>query len=465
MKLDRLLGIIACSLIAVAASAQGLKLPVEYHKLDNGLRVVISEDHSAPVITVAVYYEIGFRLEPKGRTGFAHLFEHMMFQGSENVGKVEHIKLVNSNGGTLNGSTRFDFTNYFEVLPSNTLELALWLEADRMRSLKVTPENLKNQQEVVKEEVRVNVLNQPYGGFPWLDTPQAANQNWHNAHNFYGDLNDLDAATIGDVQDFFKTYYAPNNAVLTVSGDVNPAETLALVKKHFGSIPAQPPPKRVDVAEPKQTAERRKTIEDPLANLPALAIAFHVPDRRTPDWYAMQMIEMLLNEGRSSRLYRKLVKEKEAAIQTDGGIDYGLGDIFSVNGPTLYITRVLYKPQFKPEDVVGFFDEAVKELQENGVGEEELNTVKVKFRSDYYSEIGNPFGRANYLSLFALFDNNPSLINNALEGFLKVTPAQIGDVARRYLVKENRTVLVRQPKPRAAAAPPPATATEKKGDN
>ncbi len=211
-------------------SAQTFSVPVVYKKLPNGLRVVVSENHAAPVVVVELMYRIGFRIEPKGRTGFAHLFEHLMFQGSEHVAKFEHVRIVNENGGTLNGSTRFDHTNYFEVMPSNALELAMWLEADRMRSLKITPETLKNQQDVVSEEVRVNVLNQPYGAFEWLGLPQKANTNWYNAHNFYGDLSELEAATLDDVKKFFDTYYAPNNAVLVVSGDTTPDEVMKLAE-------------------------------------------------------------------------------------------------------------------------------------------------------------------------------------------------------------------------------------------
>ncbi|HYP02180.1 MAG TPA: insulinase family protein, partial [Pyrinomonadaceae bacterium] len=198
--------------VAAAPAKNSFNVPVTYYKLPNGLKVVLSPDTSAPTVAVAVYYQIGFRIEPKERTGFAHLFEHMMFQGSQNLGKMEFIRLVQENGGILNGSTRFDFTNYFEIMPAHKLETALWAEADRMRGLAITEENLKNQQGVVGNEVKVNVLNVPYGGFPWLDMPQYANTNWYNAHNFYGDLADIEAATLEDVRNFFKTYYAPNNA-------------------------------------------------------------------------------------------------------------------------------------------------------------------------------------------------------------------------------------------------------------
>ncbi len=220
-----------------AASQVGLQVPVRYETLDNGLKVILSQDMTAPVVTVAVYYNIGFRIEPRDRTGFAHLFEHMMFQGSANLGKMEFVQLVQSNGGVLNGSTRFDFTNYFQIVPAHKLETMLWAEADRMRSLDITEENLINQQGVVKNEVRVNVLNAPYGGFPWLDMPQYANENWYNAHNFYGDLEDLDAATLDDVASFFQQYYAPNNAAVAIVGDFDYDEAMGFVEQYFGDIP------------------------------------------------------------------------------------------------------------------------------------------------------------------------------------------------------------------------------------
>jgi predicted Zn-dependent peptidase len=240
-----------------ATAPARLSVPIESHTLSNGLRVVLSPDPSAPKVAVGVYYGIGFRVEPRDRTGFAHLFEHMMFQGSRNLGKLEFVRLIQANGGVLNGSTRFDFTNYLEVIPSNVLETILWAEADRMRGLAVTEENLKNQQGVVINEVKVNVLNRPYGGFPWLDLPQVANVNWYNAHNFYGDLRDIEAATLPEVQKFFDTYYAPDNAVVSLVGDFEPKQALAWVEKYFGNIPAAKPPPRPDVSEPRQEAERR----------------------------------------------------------------------------------------------------------------------------------------------------------------------------------------------------------------
>jgi len=275
-----------------AEAVNPLSVPIKSTTLDNGLRVVLSRDTTAPVVAVAVYYGIGFRVEPRDRTGFAHLFEHMMFQGSQNLGKMEFVKMVQANGGVLNGSTRFDFTNYFEVVPANTLETMLWGEADRMRGLAVTQDNLVNQQGVVKSEVRVNVLNRAYGGFPWLDMPQYANKNWHNAHNFYGDLTDLDHATLADVQTFFHQYYTPNNAALVVSGDLEYEQTEAWIKKYFADIPRGPDPVRPDLTEPRQDQEIRAEKVDPLADRPAFAVAYHVPDRNTPEFYAFAILRM-----------------------------------------------------------------------------------------------------------------------------------------------------------------------------
>ncbi len=235
-----LVAAIAASAAPPDKNATRFTVPVEYYKLPNGLRVVLSPDHSSPTVAIGVYYRIGFRIEPRDRTGFAHLFEHMMFQGSQNLGKMEMIRLVQQNGGLLNGSTRFDFTNYFEVVPANKLATMLWAEADRMRGLAITEENLTNQKGVVSNEVKVNVINTPYGGFPWLDMPQYANTNWYNAHNFYGDLKDIDAATLPDVQHFFQTYYTPNNAALAIVGDFEPADAKAMVAKYFGGIPSVP---------------------------------------------------------------------------------------------------------------------------------------------------------------------------------------------------------------------------------
>ena len=424
-----------------------LHIPVEHTTFANGLRVVASPDHSAPFVTVGVYYQIGFRLEPRGRSGFAHLFEHMMFQGSENAGKMEHIRLINSSGGLLNGTTNYDVTNYFESVPSNALERVLWLEADRMRALKVDDENLRNQRDVVKEEVRVNVMNQPYGGFPWLDLPPVAFRNWPNAHNFYGDFADLDAATLADVQQFFRTYYAPNNAVLLMIGDLEPAEAFSLAKRHFESIPAGPPPPRADVSEPPQIEERHGEVPEPFGPLAAIAIGYTMPARGAKDWYAATVLDRVLHGGRAGRVHHQLVLEKQVAVEAGGG-----AELFDTNGPTQMVTRIFPKPEFEPAAAIAAFDDVVREISEHGVTEDELAAVKVKIRSDYYSMLEGGmgsymprFGLMHYLASFTLFDGDPDRVNTVLDQFQGVTSVEVQAVARKILVPQNRAVLVRKP--------------------
>jgi zinc protease len=425
-----------------------LQVPIHSTTLKNGLRVVIAPDITAPVVTVGIYYKIGFRLEPQGRSGFAHLFEHMMFQGSANAPKTQHIKLINSSGGVLNGSTMYDVTNYYEAVPSNALERVLWLEADRMRALKVDDENLRNQRDVVKEEVRVNVMNQPYGGFPWLDMPPVAFRNWANAHNFYGDFADLDAATLGDVQKFFKTYYLPNNAVLLLLGDILAEEGAALAEKYFADIPKGETPPFANPAEPPQKEERRGYVEEKFGTLPAMAIGYVMPQRRTPEWYAMALLDQALHGGRAGRIHRELVLEKQVAVEADGGID----DIFGYNGPTQMTTRILHKPEYSSKATLAEFDAVIRELQEKGISEDELQQLKVKWRSDYYSTLEGGrggsmprYGLMHLLACFTLFDNEPHLVNSILEGFLAVTREQVQAVAKKYLQPENRAIVFRMP--------------------
>lgn len=437
---------------ATAAPARA-QVPVEYHKLANGLKVVISPDHSVPTATVGVYYGIGFRIEPKERTGFAHLFEHMMFQGSKNLGKAEFIGLVNANGGVLNGSTRFDFTNYYEAIPSNTTETFLWAEADRMKGLDITQDNLTNQQGVVKNEVKVNVINQPYGGFPWLDLPQLANTNWYNAHNFYGDLKEIDAATLTDVQQFFKDFYAPNNAVLVVAGDVDPKQVMAWTEKYFGAIPASANLKFPDISEPRQTAEKRSEKTDALAPQPALSWAYHVPPKGTPEWTAMRLIDLMLIQGADSRLTKVLVNQKGYSGNVSGGINWPLGSAYDYNGPMLWSAFLIHGPEVTDDAILADIDAVVKDLQDNLVTPAELARAKTKARSELYDTVGEGyrFGLVNLLASFALFDDDPGRINRLDAEIEKVTPELIRKTAREYLRPTNRTII--SLKPGAAAAP------------
>jgi zinc protease len=423
------------------AQTERLTVPVTYDSLDNGLKVVLSEDHSAPTATVAVYYNIGFRIEPRDRTGFAHLFEHMMFQGSQNLGKNEFIQLVQSNGGVLNGSTRFDHTNYFQVVPAHTLETMLWAEADRMKGLDITLENLTNQQGVVANEVKVNVLNQPYGGFPWLDLPQYANENWHNAHNFYGDLADLEAATLDDVQTFFTQYYAPNNAVLVVVGDFEPQQTMTWIRQYFGPIPRVELAPKPDITEPRQTEEKQAVKQDPLANRPALALGYHMPEKDTPEYYAMALIDQIMSQGRDSRLYQALVQERAMTSGINAGANFALGNMFNINGPTLYTISLLHDEDRTPQEIVAAIDSVITDLQTRPVDEETLDLALVKMRSWLYSNVESGFGRADLLAVFALFEDDPEKINRIEDELRRVTPELIMRTAREYLRTTNRTVL------------------------
>jgi zinc protease len=431
------------------------KVPVEYYKLANGLRVVLSPDHTAPTICVGVYYHIGFRIEPRDRTGFAHLFEHMMFQGSQNLGKMEFVKLVQQNGGILNGSTRFDFTNYFEVLPANKLETALWAEADRMGGLAVNQDNLKNQQGVVGNEVKVNVLNRPYGGFPWIDLPMAANTNWFNSHNFYGDLKDIEAATLPDVDSFFKTFYAPNNAALAITGDFDPAEAKKFVEKYFGLLKAANLPAQPDLTEPRQAAEKHGSRPDKLAKRPALGIAYHMPDRNTPEYYAMGLIDQMLIEGDDSLLHQELVQKKGYSGSVDGGINL-LGNAWNYAGPMLFIVNLVYDPATNPDTIVQSIDGQIEPLRTKPVDQKMLDRAKVKLRSQLYDTIGTQggFGLVDLLASFALFDDNPARVNSLVSEYEKVTPELIEKTAKEYLRPENRTIFTVLPQAAAPEAAP-----------
>jgi zinc protease len=434
-----------------SAGASGFSVPVEYYKLKNGLKVILSQDKTAPTVAVAVYYNIGFRIEPRNRTGFAHLFEHMMFQGSENLGKSEFIKLVQQNGGILNGSTRFDFTNYFEVMPAHKLETALWAEADRMKGLAITQENLTNQQGVVKNEVKVNVLNQPYGGFPWLDMPQYANENWYNAHNFYGDLADLDSAKLEDVSSFFKTFYSPNNAALSVVGDFEIEDAKKFVEQYFGSIPMADLPAQPDISEPRQEKEKRFTKKDALATKPAIAVAYKMPERNTPEFYAMGLIDQMLVQGNDSRLNLSLVQKKGYTDAVNGGINY-LGNMFNYKGPMIWMADLIYDGSVPADSILAAFDKSVAELEGN-VSKEDIDLAVVKMRSKLYDDVGQFFGigRADLLCSFALFDDDPARINSLETEFRKVTPEIIQKTVKEYLRSTNRTIVIVEPSKQTAA--------------
>lgn len=419
-----------------------LSVDISYDTLPNGLKVVMSRDTTAPTVGVGVYYHVGFRNEPRDRTGFAHLFEHLMFQGSANLGKMEFIKLIESNGGILNGSTRFDFTNYFQLVPSHTLETIVWAEADRMKGLAIDGANLQNQKDVVKNEVRVNVLNQPYGSFPWIDIPMAANTNWFNAHNFYGDLKQLDAATLEDASAFFKSYYAPNNAVIAVVGDFDRAQAKQWITKYFGTIPQVAQLSRPDLREPRQEKERRASRTDALANRPALGLGYHVPDRWTADWFAFGLIDQILGQGRDSRLYDALVQRAALTSDVSAGINWGLGNMFNYEGPMLWMMTAYHDKSVPADSLLTIIDTEIESMRATPVDAATLTRARTKMRSALYSIVDENagLGKLDLLASFALFDGDPARFNRLEAEFAKVTPEQIQKTAAEYLRKENRTV-------------------------
>ncbi|MGH9773883.1 MAG: M16 family metallopeptidase [Candidatus Acidiferrales bacterium] len=444
--------LLAATLVASPGGAQQWKAPTTMKKLANGLTVVVSEDHSAPTFGVCVSYGIGFRLEPQGRTGFAHLFEHMMFEGTPVAPKGVLDRVIEGGGGFNNGDTRYDFTEYIESAPISALDPVLWIEADRMKTLDFSTKNLDNQRNVVEEEVRVNVLNQPYGSFMWLDLPQTAFNTFPNAHNFYGDFKDLDAARIADVQHFYEQYYSPNNAVLAIVGDVNPGEVFAEVEKLFAAIPARATPPRPSVEEQPQTAERRREESDKLAKVPAIAIGYRMPPRNSPDALPAAVTGELLHNGEASRLYQALVKEKQVALSADGGMNWPLGNPFEFNGPTLMTSFIVYPPNVTEEQVLAAYDSTIKELAQKGPSQQDLDRIVAKMRSDWYGQLEIPVSRASALSHAVLFDGNFDSVYDIPEELAKVTPAQVRAFAAKYLVSTNRTVINRVPEPAAKTA-------------
>jgi zinc protease len=440
----------ACLFAGAAVAAPTWTIPTAVRKLPNGLTVVVSEDHSTPSFGISVVYKVGFRLEPRGRTGFAHLFEHMMFEGTPDVPKGVFSRVIQGGGGLENGSTRYDYTDYIATAPVSALDPVLWLEADRMRDLDFSPQNLKNQKDVVKEEIRVNVKNRPYGLFFWTDISHLAFDKWENGHDGYGSFEDLDSAALPDVEAFHKTYYAPNNAVIGIAGDVNTAEVFALVEKYFGSIPAQPAPPVPDVSEPLNTKERTLTESDQFAKIPAVAVAWKMPAPDSPDYVPAAVLGDLLAAGDASRLYQGLVKGKELLLQVQGGLGWPLGSYLTNNGPSLLVVFGLYKPSTDAAAVVGAMQSAVDEIARNGVPAAELERTKTKMISDFYSELEPLINRADMLALRQAFAGDASQINQVAARLEAVSVRDLKRVAATYLTVANRSSIDRRP---AAAAP------------
>mgnify|MGYP001434181644 CR=1 FL=1 len=450
----------ALALCAVTAQAAGdiWKLPVKTHTLENGLTVVVSEDHTSPTVGVSVVYNIGMRREPQGRTGFAHLFEHMMFQGTPTAPKGVFDQVVQGGGGVLNGSTRADYTNYIESAPVSALEPILWLEADRMKTLDFSPQNLKNQQDVVKEEIRVNVKNQPYGLFFWTDIARLAFSKWENAHDGYGSFEDLESANLEDVAAFHRDYYGPNNAVIGIVGDIKAEQAFALVEKYFGALPARPVPKGTDPSEPLNTAEKRESQTDALAQVPAVALAWKAPAQRSPDQAAMAVLSHLLMGDSASRLYQGLVKGRQVAVAVQGGYNWPLGNAWDFSGPALLTILILHRPDASAEAVVTAIDEELQKILKEGVDAETLARVKTRLRANYVSGMEPFLSRADALAKAQALWGDAGMLNQIPGWIDAVTSADLQRVVGTYLTKQNRVVIDRVPAAMAAAKQPAAAA-------
>jgi predicted Zn-dependent peptidase len=424
-------------------NAPTLSYEVERATLGNGLRVVVTPDRSSPVVAVAVYYDVGIRSEPEGRTGFAHLFEHLMFQGSASLGKTDHFTYVQGSGGTLNGSTHLDYTNYFELLPSSATELAMFLEADRMRSVALTQDNLDNQVAVVQNEIRVNVLNRPYGGFPWILLPPVLYSTFANAHNGYGDFVDLEEATLADAQAFFDRYYAPGNAVLTVAGDVEVGDVLRLAEQHFGDIVGRPVPERPSFAEPGPTGEQRVVHVDRLAPAPAVSMAWRVPDPADLDDYLPYVVlAEVLTDGDASRLQDRLLMKDRTATSVGGYLGV-MGDPLDARDPTPFLLELHHPPEVTADTLLASVDEELDRLATGGLQPGELERTVARMRARYLREIDPVLGRAQVMTVFEQQRGRAELVNE-LPGLLATVTAQAVRAAAGTLAGD-RAVLEIQP--------------------
>lgn len=451
---------IAAALVPLVAAplappllAQSGRIAYEAFTLPNGLRVLYSEDHSTPIVSVDVWYNAGSRNERPGRSGFAHLFEHMMFEGSAHVKKGEHFQLVSRAGGSENGSTAEDRTNYYETLPSNRLNLALWLEADRMRSLAITEENFHNQRETVKEERRLRIDNQPYSaafvdGMTW---PFDSTSCFAYAHTVIGSMDDLDAAQLADVKAFFDTYYAPNNATLVVVGDFRPLELRRFVNQYFSEIPRHADPAGVScgTAVPGTSGPERREVTDAHANLPAVIRVYRVPPHADPDTPALELLNVILGEGESSRLNVAVVRREKAAL----GTQVAMNPFDSRRGPGVLLALGIANQGVDPLRLDTLIAAQLDTLRALKVSDEELTKAKNTFRAGFIHGRETTLGKAEELHHYDMFHVSLAEINSDLDHFLAVTADDIRRVAVKYLNPANAVVIIVRPATPAAAKP------------
>ena len=427
-----------------------MRIPIEQYTLANGLRITLSEDHTAPIVAVNLWYHVGSANERPGRTGFAHLFEHMLFQGSEHVGANEHFELVQRAGGTLNGSTWLDRTNYFETVPSHHLATALWLEADRMGFLlpAMTQQKLDTQRDVVKNERRWSIDNQPYGTW-WERLPKLAFPPAHPFHHsLMGSMEDLSAASLEDIAGFFATYYTPDNAVLSVAGDFDSTEARALIDRFFGAIPrgrGRPPLAAMDVP-PLLGEWRRETVLDDVA-LPRQFLAFRSPLFGSAEYYAASVLGAVLGMGKGCRLQQRLVREREIAT------DATAFTLDLAKGSDLLIVDATARPGVTVEALERETIREIDAVRADGVTVDEVERAVALIETAFVSSLESAGERADRLSMFATYLGDPSLADVQTERYRTVTADQVSDFARRALGEDNRASLLFVPRALAAAAP------------
>lgn len=428
------------------AMKRGLAMKVERQQLENGLRVVLNRDASSPTVAVCVTYDVGARNEQKGRSGFAHLFEHMMFQGSRNVAKGDHFTLIASRGGTMNGTTSSDRTNYFELLPANELELGLWLEADRMKTLAVTQENFENQRKVVQEEYRMRVSDAPYG-MGLISLKELAYQGyWPYEHDAIGSMEDLDNAKLEWIREFHRGYYAPNNAVLAISGDFQTDQAMALVRKHFGDARPTDVPKYQPPQMPQQDKPRTKELSDPRARTPGIFWGWTIPPYRSAEHYALELAAVILGYGDSSTLQQELVRESSVAQNV-------VTWTYDHRGPDLLVIRVLLSESGTVAGVQSKVDAAIARLSSEGPTAEELDKAKQRLQSFFLFGLEGNMSRARQLANYELFWGDARLLNAELPNYFAVTKDQVRAAVQRYLGTNRSNIVVVRPAEANAALP------------
>ncbi len=423
--------------VGVADEKAGF-IDYEEFTLDNGLRVVMSVDNSVPVVAVDVWYHVGSGYEEEGRSGFAHLFEHMMFEGSANIDKGEHFEHVSNAGGTMNGSTTQDRTNYWEILPANRLNLGLWLESDRMRSLVVTSEKFENQRETVKEERRQRIDNEPYGASFLASDTLSYRHATPYMHTVIGRMDDLDAAEVEDVQAFFDRYYKPSNAVLVIVGDINIKDTKKMVEEYFGDIAGAEPIPVPSPQEPLNKGHVRQVLDDPKANVPAAFMSWIIPPHKSEETPALSLLSKIMIDGESSRLHKRLVKDEEAAFGVFGWVDGRLGS-------SLFRVIAASNAGVDIETCESLVLEEIEKIRTNGITEDELQKAKIQFKAGFIQDRQTVLSKAESIHHYILFHDDLSYINKELDAYMAVTVADIQAVAKKYLSKDNSTVVVAMP--------------------